>query len=176
MQKLRSRRSFLAWLTSDLKPAPHPMNSELVLRSHPRLVAPGVARGIRRVPAGLWLLVIVIVAIALAYTSKSAGVGAAVLVLAGLLAAPTVAKSVNASVFIDADYVVSRDALRRTTRCLRSELVGWRVVPSETLGPRVRRVQLLDRDGKVRLGLAFDSYSDEQFDQMRTVLGLAPLI
>ena len=160
---------------SDLQPTAHSTNTELLLRSHPRLFARDAALGLSRIPIGLWLLVIVIVAIATAYASKSAGVGAAVLALAGLFAAPIVAKVVNARVLVDGDYVVSRDALRRTTWCLRHELVDWRVVPSEILGPRVRRVQLLDHDGKARLSLAFDSYSDEQLDQMRTVLGLPPL-
>lgn len=151
------------------------MSTELLLRSHPRVVAPDVARGLRRVPAGTWLLLIVVLAIAVAYGSRSAGLGIAVLVLAGILAGPIVAKVVNARVLIDADYVVSRNALRLTTRCRRTELVGWRIAPSDFLGPRIRRVQLLDRDGKTRISLAFDSYSDEQLDQIGKALGLPVL-
>jgi hypothetical protein len=91
------------------------------------------------------------------------------LLLIGLVGGAVVgAKALNARVVITTDYVESRDALRRLQRCDRAVLTSW------ALGRRgsLRKVFLVDRVGRTRITLAWDSYSDAQLDQIRGVLGL----
>ena len=154
------------------------MTAELVVQSRPRLVDPDLEARIRRAPGAVWLSVVIVLAIAAVYGYRNPPFGIAELFFAvffAIIAATAAAKMINARIVIDADSVMSRDALRRTTRCNRSELVAWRIVPSEILGPRIRRVQLLDRDGRARISFAYDSYSDQQLDQIRLALGLPHL-
>ena len=94
-------------------------------------------------------------------------VGLVVVVVFAFL--PVAAKAFNARVVITPDYVESRDALRRSTRCDRSKLASWVLVR----GSNLSRVLLVGRDGGEQLRLAWDSYSDEQIHQIVNALGLS---
>jgi hypothetical protein len=80
----------------------------------------------------------------------------------------TGAKMLNARVVITPDLVESRDGLRRSRQCDRRTLAAMVLVRNRYL----HKVNFLDRDGKVQLSLAWDSYSDARLDQIRRALGL----
>lgn len=148
--------------------------TRLVIRSSPRLLAPDWASRIRHAPVGAWLLIVIFLAIGWLHGGDASGVAAAILVLALVFAVPYAAKALNTQVVVTATVVESRDALRRTKRADRSSLVSWTKVRRQIFGPRfaLTKVLLCDEHGDPRLTLSWDSYSDRDLDDLRTVLGL----
>ncbi len=144
-------------------------SATLIVRSSPRVVAPDWRNRIRQAPVIVWIAVaILILLIVLRGPAAFPGIWIA-LVLVGLVGGAVVgAKALNARVVITPDYVESRDALRRLQRCDRAVLTAW------VLGRRgsLRKVFLVDRVGRTRITLAWDSYSDAQLDQIRGALGI----
>lgn len=144
-------------------------NATLIVRSSPRVVAPDWRNRIRQAPVIVWIAVaFIILSIVLRGPAAFAGILIA-LVFVGLVGgAVGAAKALNARVIITPDYVESWDALRRLQRCDRAVLTAW------VLGRRgsLRKVFLVDRVGRTRITLAWDSYSDAQLDQIRGALGL----
>jgi hypothetical protein len=143
----------------------------LVVRSSPRFIAPDWRERIRQTPAIVWVLVVLLLIsfglFALRIRSLSTW-GIALVVWIVLLGGPIAATAVNSRVVITPDYVESRDALRRSHRCERSILAAWVLGQKSTL----KKVLLVDREGRTQLSLAWDAYSDAQLDQIRRVLGL----
>jgi hypothetical protein len=128
----------------------------LVVRSSPRIIAPDWRKRIRQIPAVGWaillgtLLLIAWVGL-VNFPGFAIGIALVVLIAVGVFGA----KALNARVVIAPDYVESRDALRRSRRCDRSTLASM-VLGSEG---RLHKVFMVDRDGKVQLRLAWDSYT-----------------
>ena len=144
-------------------------NATLIVRSSPRVVAPNWRNRIRQAPVIVWIAVaFLILLIVLRGPAAFPGIWIA-LVLVGLVGGAVVgAKALNARVVITPDYVESRDTLRRLQRCDRAVLTAW------VLGRRgsLSKVFLVDRVGRTRITLAWDSYSDAQLDQIRGALGI----
>jgi hypothetical protein len=140
-----------------------------VVRSSPRVIAPDWRERISKTPPLIWVVIlIVIVAVVVIGPASFPGiwVGIALLVLIGV--AVIGGKAVNARVVITPDFVESRDALRRSVRCDRAVLAAWVVGQKGSL----KKVFLVDREGKTQVSLAWDSYSDKQLDQIRNALQL----
>jgi len=141
----------------------------LVVRSSPRIIAPDWRKRIRQIPPVGWAVllgVLLLIAWVGLVNSPGFAIGIALVVLIAIGVFGS--KSLNARVVIAPDYVESRDALRRSRRCNRSTLTAM-LLRSEG---RLHKVCLVDRDGKVQLSLAWDSYSDAELDQIRRALGL----
>jgi hypothetical protein len=151
------------------------MGGTLVIRSSPRLIAPDWRGRIKRIPVVIWLILLITFGVVAPRGPASLlGFGAALVFLVIVGFGTFAAKSLNARVVITPDHLESRDALRRSRRCDRSDLAGWVVALAGTGSPRryLSKVLLVDRDGRTRLSLAWDSYSDSQLDQIRNALQL----
>jgi len=147
------------------------MGERIVVRASPRIIAPDWKRRLTQ-PAALILVVLAVLLVVqlirlLRDPANYITVGVGLAFLLAIFAIPAAAKVMNARLVITPDHVESRDALRRTRRCDRNRLAALVVVRS-----KLSKVLLLDPAGKAQLSLAWDSYSDDQLDQIRRLLGL----
>jgi hypothetical protein len=147
---------------------------ELDLRSAPRILAPDWAERLRSAPTGAWLLVLIFLLVTIAHRPWNAGglIGLVVAVL--VLLAPIVFAYMNTRVVIATDIVKCWNALRRAKRSSRHDLDHIVIVRLQVLGPRflLTRILLEDAEGRVRLSLQWDAWSDDQFRKIYATLRL----
>ena len=144
------------------------MSTNLVVRSSPRIIAPDWRRRFKGTQGVIRLVLLLTLLFLVLRGGQLPGFVAALVLLVILGGGMIAAKALNARVVITPDYVESRDEFRRSRRCDRSILAAWVLGRHWTL----KKVLLVDRNGRTQLSLAWDSYSESQFDQIRDALGL----